>query len=154
MLFRLAKFVTEYIQYIHFSMFVKFYYSCLFMCTKIVVVSSWVSLSDPHTTAHARGKFRVRPDMLRVFRYIDVLTCVTAGNLPTRLCMLCESETTDKLPDCICCCFVTFISTKARHWTYYSACVLFLDVNWAVQANSAEIPPCLGWCCCEHAAFP
>ena len=56
---------------------------------------SWASLSEPHTTAHARGKLvcfllftrvcrtlvpeiRVRPDILRVFRYIDVLelTCV------------------------------------------------------------------------------
>ena len=27
------------------------------------------------------------------------------------------------------CCFVTFISTKAWHWTYYSACVLFVDVE-------------------------
>ena len=27
------------------------------------------------------------------------------------------------------CCFVTFISTKAPHWTYYSACVLFVNVE-------------------------
>ena len=27
------------------------------------------------------------------------------------------------------CCFVVFISTKARHWTYYSACMLFMDVE-------------------------
>ena len=26
-------------------------------------------------------------------------------------------------------CFVTFISTKAQHWTYYSACMLFVDVE-------------------------
>ena len=27
------------------------------------------------------------------------------------------------------CCFVMFISTKARHWTYYSACLLFVDIE-------------------------
>ena len=27
------------------------------------------------------------------------------------------------------CCFVMFISTQVWHWTYYSACVLFVDVK-------------------------
>ena len=27
------------------------------------------------------------------------------------------------------CCFVTFTLTKAWHWTYYNACVLFVDVE-------------------------
>ena len=42
-------------------------------------------------------------------------------------CSLCESKWW--LMSLLYCCFVTFISTKVRHWIYYSACVLFVDVG-------------------------
>ena len=45
------------------------------------------------------------------------------GIMPT---CLCESK---RLMSLLYCCFVTFMLTKARHWTYYSACVSFVDVE-------------------------
>ena len=116
-------------------------------------------------------KICVRPEMLRVFRYIDVLTCViynctwqnttwvthvptlpwrlstktgrwmrrymvqtahsaywdsgavTARQLLQRACVI------TWWADSLYCCFVTFTLTKARHWIYYSACILSVDVE-------------------------
>ena len=47
----------------------------------------------------------------------------------------CESEATD---GCLYYCFVTFISTQARHRTYHCACVIFVDVEPYRLTISAE----------------
>ena len=54
------------------------------------------------------------------------------------------------------CCFVTFISTKTQHWTYYIACVLFVDVVQtedttdtaayvAIVTNQLRLAPSIPW---------
>ena len=137
-------------------------------------------------------EIRVRHEMLRVFWYIDMLTCViymyseialnwtarTTGAtccLPWRLSMKTgrwmrrhmvytnsaywDSEVVaarqlanaacvnqkDRWAVGLCCCFVMFISTKTWHWTYYSACVLFVDVE---QYRLTVLRDTSVWHCC------
>ena len=52
---------------------------------------------------------------------INIVAARQLANVPVWV------KTTDKLT--VYGCFVTFISTKARHCTYYSACILFVDVE-------------------------
>ena len=50
---------------------------------------------------------------------------------------------TDRWAAGLYCCFVLFISTKVWHWTYYSACVLFVGVEPYKPTYSTETPQAL-----------